>query len=69
MGYCDVTADRRIDAAARRHRSGVVTGGPGALDQRRNPSVEACAAVDLRVVQVRGSVTPRWPWYLPPRSL
>jgi hypothetical protein len=59
MDNGDVTAERRIEAAALRHRRGFEIGGLRALDQREDPSVEVRAALDQTGVQVRGNVTPR----------
>ncbi len=51
---------------------------PGSTLRNRRPAavqapmLAALACDGLRRAsprQVRGSVTPRWPWYLPPRSL
>ena len=38
-----------------------------AVDYDRGP-LDAKEALPIAVPQIRGRVTPFWPWYLPPRS-
>src|SRR5690606_24019105 len=40
---------------------------PGHFIKQRRPGWYAASSKE--VTQARGRVTPRWPWYLPPRSL